>query len=93
MLTEEDLSGWETLRDMVLRVRVPEGVKVPEHEKEGQGVVEAGVGGMDGVQEKSKEERDKERWARLKKIKQIFKLRRKPKEGGGEKGTEKGKAK
>ncbi|KAL8905292.1 MAG: hypothetical protein Q9207_002725 [Kuettlingeria erythrocarpa] len=93
VLTEDDLSGWETLRDMVLRIRVPEGVKVPGHEKEGEGVVEAGVGGMDGMQEKSKEERDKERWARLKKIKQIFKLRRKPKEGDGEKGTGKGKAK
>ncbi|KAL8925270.1 MAG: hypothetical protein Q9208_003560 [Pyrenodesmia sp. 3 TL-2023] len=86
VLTDEDLSGWETLRDMVLRVRMPEGVKVPGYEKDKDDSGQGGLGGMDGVEEKSKEERDKERWARLKKIKQIFKLRRKPKGGEGEKG-------
>ncbi|KAL8763287.1 MAG: hypothetical protein Q9184_000843 [Pyrenodesmia sp. 2 TL-2023] len=91
VLTDEDLSGWETLMDMILRVRMPEGVKVPGYEKDKEGSGEGGVGGMDGVQEKSKEERDKERWARLKKIKQIFKLRRKPK--GNEEGGGKGKGK
>ncbi|KAI4156843.1 MAG: hypothetical protein L6R39_000975 [Caloplaca ligustica] len=33
--TEGDLPGWEFLRDMVLRIRLPEGVKVPRYEGEG----------------------------------------------------------
>lgn len=72
---------------------MPEGAKVPGYEagsREGMGETETAVlGGMDGVEEKSKEERDKERWARLRKVKQIFRLRKKPKDGEGGKGKEK----
>lgn len=75
-----------------MRVRMPEGVKVPGYEgggeRMGDGKGGGAVGGMDGAEEKSKEEKDKERWARLKKIKQIFRVRRKPK-GGKEKEKEK----
>ncbi|KAI4097763.1 MAG: hypothetical protein LQ344_000035 [Seirophora lacunosa] len=92
--TPEDLPGWEILRDMIMRIRTPEGVKVPGYEGGGDKAREgeAAVGGMDGVEEKSKEERDRERWARLKKIKQIFRLRKKPKVGDGEKAKGKEKA-
>lgn len=77
-----------------MRIRTPEGVKVPGYEGGGDKAREgeAAVGGMDGVEEKSKEERDRERWARLKKIKQIFRLRKKPKVGDGEKAKGKEKA-
>ncbi|KAL8732575.1 MAG: hypothetical protein Q9181_003890 [Wetmoreana brouardii] len=80
-LTEEDLPGWEILRNMVMHLRPPAGLRVP-------GTVEwnatptgkADAEAVDAMAaKKTKEEKDKERWARLKKLKQVFKVRRKPK--------------
>ncbi len=46
------------------------------------GEAQPGVEGEAEGEPKSKEERDKERWARLKRLKQVFRVRRKvPKEG------------
>ncbi|KAL9002396.1 MAG: hypothetical protein Q9188_004667 [Gyalolechia gomerana] len=83
---EGDLPGWEILRDMLLRVRPPVGLRVAGT-PEGRDVVDAGAAGTDGDVEgnrgeRSKEEKDKERWARLKRLKQVFRVRRKPKDGG-----------
>ncbi|KAL8933096.1 MAG: hypothetical protein Q9211_005967, partial [Gyalolechia sp. 1 TL-2023] len=85
---EGDLPGWETLRDMVLRIRPPVGLRV-QGAVEGAGAVDPGDVGTgadlgEEAGERSKEERDRERWARLKKLKQVFRVRRKPK--GGEEG-------
>ncbi|KAL8940194.1 MAG: hypothetical protein Q9216_002945 [Gyalolechia sp. 2 TL-2023] len=91
---QEDLPGWEILRDMVLRIRPPVGLRV-QGTPEGVDGVDGGVvdgsgdSGEKAGEERSKEERDKERWARLKKLKQVFRVRRRPKGAEGEK--EKGK--
>ena len=88
LLTEADLPGWEILRDMVMRIRPPAGLNVPGT-PDGDQAMGSVDGGVDREHaEKSKEEKDKERWARLKKLKQVFRVRRKPKGGDGEKGNE-----
>lgn len=70
---------------MVLLIRPPGGLLRP-----GSGAAGVDGAGVDGVGEegetKTKDERDKERWARLKRLKQVFRVRRKPKEGEKEKG-------
>ncbi|KAL8703676.1 MAG: hypothetical protein Q9201_003130 [Fulgogasparrea decipioides] len=86
---DEDLPGWEILRNMVMHLRPPGGLRVPGT-LEGN-ITPAGRVDTEAVDaepaKKTKEEKDKERWARLKRLKQVFKVRRKPKvaemQGGG----------
>ncbi|KAL8715790.1 MAG: hypothetical protein Q9220_000457 [cf. Caloplaca sp. 1 TL-2023] len=91
---EVSLPGWMVLRDMCLMLRPPGGFSSNIQQaliagvngKGGEnGTVDPGEG-EGGEEVKSKEERDKERWARLKRLKQVFRVRRKPKDVGGVKG-------
>ncbi|KAL8686883.1 MAG: hypothetical protein Q9218_006794 [Villophora microphyllina] len=77
---DESLPGWEILRNMIMNLRPPRGLQnvgVMTNDSTPLGVSLDGAAGESEV--KSKEEKDKERWARLKKLKQIFKIKRKPK--------------
>lgn len=80
---------------MVMRIRPPAGAL--QGAPQIVGTIGDGRGGEvengdeAGGQERSKEERDKERWARLKRLKQVFRVRRKPKGGEGEKTKDRGK--
>lgn len=71
---------------MVLNLRPPGGLHrvVSASGGNGAGGGTTGADGAGAVEEetRSMEERDKERWARLKRLKQVFRIKRKPKEGG-----------
>ncbi|KAI4226307.1 MAG: hypothetical protein LQ349_006900 [Xanthoria aureola] len=89
VLTETDLPGWAILQNMVLNIRPPGGLHRGSNASVGNGGGGGGGGatGADGAgkveeETRSMEERDKERWARLKRLKQVFRIKRKPKEGG-----------
>ncbi|KAL8728082.1 MAG: hypothetical protein Q9166_005607 [cf. Caloplaca sp. 2 TL-2023] len=84
--TDSDLPGWQILQNMVLNLRPPGGLPI-----QSASTANGGGTGADGVAEevletKTKEEKDKERWTRLKRLKQVFRVRRKPKEGEGKVG-------
>ncbi|KAL8846704.1 MAG: hypothetical protein Q9221_008232 [Calogaya cf. arnoldii] len=89
VLTEPDLPGWAILQNMVLNLRPPGGLYRVSNASVGNGVGN-GMTGAEGAGEaeeetRSIEERDKERWARLKRLKQVFRIKRKPKDGGDRK--------
>ncbi|KAL8866164.1 MAG: hypothetical protein Q9174_006461 [Haloplaca sp. 1 TL-2023] len=80
--SEESPPGWEILKTMIMNLRPPGGFPISDP---ADGNDRSSSGSMDGARSevqpdtKSKEEKDKERWARLKKLKQVFKVNRKPK--------------
>ncbi|KAL8991689.1 MAG: hypothetical protein Q9169_007744 [Polycauliona sp. 2 TL-2023] len=97
ILTDGDLPGWSILQNMVLSLRPPGGLQYTPSPVNGVGNVKGVAGnGTNGAEEgdvskeeeiKTIEERDKERWARLKRLKQVFRIKKKvPKEGGGASG-------
>ncbi|KAL8832282.1 MAG: hypothetical protein Q9170_004939 [Blastenia crenularia] len=85
VLMDTDLAGWEVLRDMVMRVRLPAAAGGDTGVGNATLAQNTEVENVEsGKKERSKEEKDKERWARLKRLKQVFRVRRKPKgEVGG----------
>lgn len=71
---------------MILSLRPPGGLHRVSSAAKGNGVGGDTTTGGDGTGEveeetRSTEERDKERWARLKRLKQVFRIKKKPKEG------------
>ncbi|KAL9634828.1 MAG: hypothetical protein Q9204_002851 [Flavoplaca sp. TL-2023a] len=83
--TDADLPGWAILQNMVLSLRPPGGLHRVSSVAKGNGVGGDATTGVDGPGEaeeetRSTEERDKERWARLKRLKQVFRIKKKPKD-------------
>ncbi|KAL8991686.1 MAG: hypothetical protein Q9169_007745, partial [Polycauliona sp. 2 TL-2023] len=97
IVTDEDLPGWTILQNMVLSLRPPGGLQYTPSPVTGDGIGNEVAGnGTNGAEEgdvskeeenRTIEERDKERWARLKRLKQVFRIKKKvPKDGGGASG-------
>ncbi|KAL8845402.1 MAG: hypothetical protein Q9176_000038 [Flavoplaca citrina] len=85
VVTDADLPGWAILQNMVLGLRPPGGLHRVSSVAKGNEVGGDATTGADGAGEaeeesRSTEERDKERWARLKRLKQVFRIKKKPKE-------------
>ncbi|KAL8664839.1 MAG: hypothetical protein Q9202_002701 [Teloschistes flavicans] len=71
--TEEQLPGWEILRKMIMNHR-PAGATGSKSPPTGAGP----EGATSESEVKTTEEKDKERWARLRRLKKVFKFGKKP---------------